>query len=617
MMTLHGDRLFVVHGDEANEHELASLARRRVVGSLSGGAGACLVAGQALHICSSWRHQAVSLDDLSLVADTAIKTPGKAFKPTAMAFVGPAGLVAFGHSKSVTLWALANPLTMVGEVALSAKPVTALASSFDGALLAVATKDRALHLVDVMRREPVATLTGHRREVLALAFVGPALLAAVGAEGAVTIWDIDTKLPRHVIEGVDGRPSFAAAVGREGLFVTGGLSSALQLFDAAAGLLVGDFADARRATLVASSHERDDLVAWVPLADASAGGSLISLSPAALRASAGTEAPPLLGLVAAGPRAVSSHDDGSLRVHDGATGRVTHVIAAHRSVKHVKAVLSLAVSSDCSKLLTAGGDRTVRLFDIEQGRDLRVFKGHKSWVFDAAFLPAEREALSVSWDGTARRFSLSGKQVVTIEVPPPPMLTHVAVSPDGKAAVLSNNDSDAPCLHVVDLERGTTRRVSPHRVEVEQVTVLGDGRRVLSLDDQGTLCLWDIATGATLWQIEGGCSTAEVFRLDAAQRRCLFAVAGDAALVVDVERGESVARLEGHRAAVIDGVLVDEHRAVTVSKDGLVRLFSLSGELLATWSRGLALVGCAMLRDGVLAVGVSTGEVAMLRLPAP
>src|SRR5262245_25280917 len=60
---------------------------------------------------------------------------------------------------------------------------------------------------------------------------------------------------------------------------------------------------------------------------------------------------------------------------------------------HQDSVWALAVSPDGSRLLSSGGDRTVRLWDVETGRELGQLKGHKHWgVFCVAFSPDGRRA---------------------------------------------------------------------------------------------------------------------------------------------------------------------------------------------------------------------------------
>ena len=72
----------------------------------------------------------------------------------------------------------------------------------------------------------------------------------------------------------------------------------------------------------------------------------------------------------------------------------------------------MAVSPDGRRLLTTSHDYTVRLWDTETGRQLRVFNGHTDHVKGVAFLPDGRRGLSGADDDTLRLWDLeTGQQL--------------------------------------------------------------------------------------------------------------------------------------------------------------------------------------------------------------
>jgi WD40 repeat protein len=58
-------------------------------------------------------------------------------------------------------------------------------------------------------------------------------------------------------------------------------------------------------------------------------------------------------------------------------------------------------------MLSASLDRTLRLWNLESGRQVAVFNGHQAAVRQCAFL-SNSEALSCSADGTLKRWRLDG-----------------------------------------------------------------------------------------------------------------------------------------------------------------------------------------------------------------
>jgi WD40 repeat protein len=102
-----------------------------------------------------------------------------------------------------------------------------------------------------------------------------------------------------------------------------------------------------------------------------------------------------------GACALSGSEDRTLRLWDLETGRCLRVLEGHTA-----RVWSVAWSPDGHQVLSGSGDNTVRLWDLETGRCLRVLEGHTATVFSVAWSPDGHQALSSSQDRTVRLWDL-------------------------------------------------------------------------------------------------------------------------------------------------------------------------------------------------------------------
>jgi WD40 repeat protein len=139
----------------------------------------------------------------------------------------------------------------------------------------------------------------------------------------------------------------------------------------------------------------------------------------------------------------------------------------------------------------------VRLWDVASGEELQRLEGHGSWVRTVAFLPDGRRALSGGLDATMRLWDLeTGRELQQFK--PERWVWGVCASPDGHtalAALANFGKGGANFVSLVDLDHNEVRRFEGHSTGVTSVAFSPDGRRAVSGAYDGTVRLWDVATG--------------------------------------------------------------------------------------------------------------------------
>jgi hypothetical protein len=120
---------------------------------------------------------------------------------------------------------------------------------------------------------------------------------------------------------------------------------------------------------------------------------------------------------------------------------------------HSADVNGVAVTPDGRRAVSASWDNTLKVWDLESGRELRTLEGHSAPVYGVAVTPDGRRAVSASGDETLKMWGLeSGRELRTLEGHSAPVYG-VAVTPDGRRAVSVSRDRT---LKVWDLESGVT-----------------------------------------------------------------------------------------------------------------------------------------------------------------
>jgi RNA polymerase sigma factor (sigma-70 family) len=198
--------------------------------------------------------------------------------------------------------------------------------------------------------------------------------------------------------------------------------------------------------------------------------------------------------------------------------------------------IALAIAPDGSKVAVATGAASVRVFDLQTGKDLFATAGtHHLAIQEAVFTPV-------------------GKTVATA---------------GGKRILLWDPATGAP--------RG---RLEGHRDYVTALKILPDGRTLLSSAADGTLRFWDVSTAQELRRLEIDPDRTGFKRILATSRDGkLLALGGvgSAAVVMDMQTGKERRRLSGHDKMVYGAAFDPDARTLT-TWDGKnrVRVWELS-----------------------------------------
>ncbi len=276
-----------------------------------------------------------------------------------------------------------------------------------------------------------------------------------------------------------------------------------------------------------------------------------------------------------GRRAVSASDDRTLKVWDLESGRELRTLEGHSAV-----INGVAVSADGQRAVSASWDQTLKVWDLESGRELRTLSSHSGPVKGVA-LTADGRAVSASSDNTLKLWDLESGSELCILGGHSHEVNGVAVSRDGRRAVSASKDRT---LKVWDLESGRElHTLEGHSHDVHGVGVSGDGRRAVSASFN-TLKVWDLESGLELRTLSDQSGWLNGVAVSADGRRALSASTDSTLKVWDLESGRELSTLKGHSYAVL-GVAVswDWRRAVSASFDQTLKVWDLeSGSKLRT-----------------------------------
>ena len=302
-----------------------------------------------------------------------------------------------------------------------------------------------------------------------------------------------------------------------------------------------------------------------------------------------------------GSRVVAAGGDGMIRIWNLETGelerdfRADEIDSPHLTVLGGGCVWSVVVTPDGRRIVSGGSDGAVRVWDLATGQLELEIQAHDGEVNAVAISPDGTRIASAGMDYSACLWSLATGDLeheLTADraISSRPLYSYgvraVVFTPDGRH-VISDAARREAALQVWDVATGRLElTLDGPEDQAHALAVTPDGSRAVSGGDDGKLRVWSLAGGHLERTIEGHAEEVRALAITPDGRDVVSGDYDGVVLVTALAGGRVEFKLEAsHGSTLAIALTPDGRRIVTSGDDGEMRVWSLRS--------GLALAGPA------------------------
>lgn len=217
-----------------------------------------------------------------------------------------------------------------------------------------------------------------------------------------------------------------------------------------------------------------------------------------------------LAITPDGRQIISGSKDSTIDVWMMDTYKNIRSLIGHKTIKYsneqrafpkAQGITTLAVSPSGTRIVSAGSDCMIKIWDIESGKCLRTLKEHRRFVADIAITPDSEYLVSASYDSRLKIWEIeTGRCVRTLNGHLGPVRS-VKITPDGKHAISGSSDGT---LRVWDLYSGNClNTLLGHSDRVNDIELSHNGKWIASAANDKTIKIWDRESSRCLVTFRG------------------------------------------------------------------------------------------------------------------
>ena len=313
-----------------------------------------------------------------------------------------------------------------------------------------------------------------------------------------------------------------------------------------------------------------------------------------------------------GQTLASASADKTIKIWNLATGQEIRTLTGHSSF-----INYLVISPDGQTLASASADKTIKLWNLATGQEIRTFTGHSNYVNYLAISPDGQTLVSSSADKTIKVWNLATGQEIRSLTGYSKYIDYFVISSDWQTIATGSADK---IIKIWNLSTGKEiHTLTGHSNTVNFVAISPDGQTLASASADKTIKIWNLVTGQEIRTLTGHSSFVNYLVISPDGQTLASASADKTIKVWNLATGQEIRTLAGH-SSYVDYLVIssDGETLVSGSADKTIKIWNLTTgkEIRTLTGHSKPIARFAMSPDGqTIATGRGDNKISIWRLP--
>ena len=240
---------------------------------------------------------------------------------------------------------------------------------------------------------------------------------------------------------------------------------------------------------------------------------------------------------------------------------------------HTDSVETLMFHPDGKRVISAGFDRTIRIWNLDSLNEVQTLSGHIDWIHCLALHPDLNRFATAGGDETIRFWNLESSSNEWQLPSSNNVVSFLSIHPDGKRFFEGGGDN---IVRIRDIKTGDLiQEFKGFEGKIQSGAMSSDGTILAAGDWDGNIRVWEVETGNELMAFKGHHYIIHSIAFSPDGNR--FCSAGDGTVKVwNLKSGELEATFSGDGQIVDQAVFSpDGEKIIFVEIDGIIRICDL------------------------------------------